>query len=197
MKFDFNDTDRYGVKAMKFVDGVDTSADFDFSLDGGSDKYLDFSGYEYFIDSYTYSPFIDYSISGDNRIGVYSDEFLTKYNTLWFDDKNNIDVDLNRRKMTSNLYKLLNLEEDLYNAKIAFRKAIVGKDTIELKDGTTVERNAKDNIFTFCDHLFKLFSKLSNVRMCHEIYGLKTPHTQWEGILALDIWYNLLYKNID
>lgn len=33
--------------------------------------------------------------------------------------------------------------------------------------------------------------------MSHEMYGLKHPHQQWEGILALDIWYNLLYKEID
>ena len=33
--------------------------------------------------------------------------------------------------------------------------------------------------------------------MSHEIYGFKHPHAQWEGILALDIWYNLLYREID
>ena len=33
--------------------------------------------------------------------------------------------------------------------------------------------------------------------MCHEIYGLKHPHHEWEGILALDIWYQLLYRAID
>lgn len=42
-----------------------------------------------------------------------------------------------------------------------------------------------------------LFAKLSNIRMSHEIYGFKHPHTQWEGILALDVWYNLLYREID
>ena len=33
--------------------------------------------------------------------------------------------------------------------------------------------------------------------MCHEIYGFKHPHHEWEGILALDIWYQMLYKAID
>lgn len=33
--------------------------------------------------------------------------------------------------------------------------------------------------------------------MCHEFYGFKAPHHEWEGILALDIWYQMLYKAID
>jgi hypothetical protein len=33
--------------------------------------------------------------------------------------------------------------------------------------------------------------------MSHEIYGFKHPHSEWEGILALDIWYQMLYKEID
>ena len=33
--------------------------------------------------------------------------------------------------------------------------------------------------------------------MSYEVYGLKNPHHEWEGILALDIWYQFLYKNID
>ena len=33
--------------------------------------------------------------------------------------------------------------------------------------------------------------------MCHEFYGLKSPHCEWDGMLALDIWYNMLYKEID
>jgi hypothetical protein len=52
-------------------------------------------------------------------------------------------------------------------------------------------------IYTFCQHLAKLFAKLSNIRMSHEIYGFKHPHVQWEGILALDIWYQMLYNEID
>ena len=42
-----------------------------------------------------------------------------------------------------------------------------------------------------------MFAKLSNIRMSHEIYGFKHPHTEWEGILALDIWYQMLYREID
>lgn len=48
-----------------------------------------------------------------------------------------------------------------------------------------------------CEHLLSLFARLSNIRMCYEVYGLKSPHSEWEGILALDVWYQLLYKNID
>lgn len=33
--------------------------------------------------------------------------------------------------------------------------------------------------------------------MSYLVYGFRQPHTQWEGILALDIWYQLLYKAID
>ena len=42
-----------------------------------------------------------------------------------------------------------------------------------------------------------MFAKLSNIRMCHVAYGFNHPHRQWEGILALDIWYQMLYKEID
>lgn len=52
-------------------------------------------------------------------------------------------------------------------------------------------------IYTLCEHLAELFAKLSNIRMSHEIYGFKHPHCRWEGILALDVWYNLLYREID
>lgn len=86
--------------------------------------------------------------------------------------------------MSSNMFNLGNLETDLYDAKISFRNAIENNDR-------------KTFIYTFCDELAKLFAKLSNIRMSHEFYGFKAPHTQAEGIIALDIWYNLLYKNID
>ena len=68
---------------------------------------------------------------------------------------------------------------------MGFRKSIA-KDT-----------DAKVYIYTFCEHIAKLFARLSNIRMCHEIYGFKHPHHEWEGILALDIWYQALYKKID
>lgn len=136
----------------------------------------------FFIDSFTYTPFIDYSTI-DSKVGIYSDEYLTKYNTGWYDIKSNF-VDCNRRNMTSNLYELRNLEKDLYDAKIAFRNAITQQDK-------------KVYIYTLCEHLITLFAKLSNIRMCHEFYGLNSPHSQWDGIIALDIWYNMLYKEID
>ena len=81
-----------------------------------------FESGKFFIDSFTYTPFIDYS-TVDSKVGIYSDEYLTKYNTGWYDVKSNF-VDFNRRNMTSNLYELRNLEKDLYDAKIAFRNAI-------------------------------------------------------------------------
>ena len=49
----------------------------------------------------------------------------------------------------------------------------------------------------FCEKLATLFAKMSNVRMCHTFYGYRSPHSEWEGLLALDIWYNLLYRSID
>lgn len=82
------------------------------------------------------------------------------------------------------MFQLRNLEKDINDAKFNFRNAIDASDK-------------KSYIYVFCRHLAELFAKLSNIRMCHEIYGFKHPHHKWEGILALDIWYNLLYKNID
>lgn len=52
-------------------------------------------------------------------------------------------------------------------------------------------------IETFCQHLAALFAKLSNIRMSYEVYGFKHPHQEWEGVLALDIWYQALYNEID
>lgn len=82
------------------------------------------------------------------------------------------------------MYKLRDLVADLEEAKTGFRQEIANQ-------------NRKTYIYTFCEHIATLFAKLSNIRMSHEIYGFKHPHRQWEGILALDIWYQLLYKNID
>lgn len=89
-------------------------------------------------------------------------------------------MDVDRHDLSSNMFALRNLEKDIYEAKIGFRDAI---------DRDNEEQDAKVYIYTFCEHLAKLFAKLSNIRMCHEIYGLKHPHRQWEGIIALDIWY--------
>ena len=142
----------------------------------------------FFVDSFTYTPFVDYSQieeGGDQRIGIYSDQFLTDYNTGVYDDSDNPDqVDKNRHTLTSNLYALGNLKKDLEDAKDKFRDAVL-------------EQDSKTYIYTFCEHLASLFAKLSNIRMSHAVYGFKHPHTQWEGILALDIWYQLLYKEID
>lgn len=86
--------------------------------------------------------------------------------------------------MSSSLYELKNLDNDLYTAKVKFREAIA-------------ETDSKAYIYIFCEHLAELFAKLSNIRMSHEIYGFKYPHSEWEGMLALDIWYQMLYKEID
>ena len=148
----------------------------------------------FFIDSFTYTPFVDYSQAdegGDPRVGVYSDQFLTDYNTQKYDlnpDENQIDK--NRQQMSSKLYELGNLKKDLEDAKVAFRDAITYQDGNE-------EKTYQVYIYTLCEHLATLFAKLSNIRMSHEIYGFKHPHAQWEGILALDVWYNLLYREID
>lgn len=68
VRFGFNDNGRYGVNSIEFDGsqvGEDYPADFGFQLEGELRKHLDFSGSEYVVDSYTYSPFIDYSISDD------------------------------------------------------------------------------------------------------------------------------------
>lgn len=138
------------------------------------------------MDSFTYTPYIDFSQvdenKGDARVGVYSDEFLNAFNTETYGGDR---VDTHKHSLTSNLYTLRNLEKDLEDAKLGFR------------DSISKETDSKVYIYTFCQHLASLFAKLSNIRMCHEIYGLKHPHLEWEGILALDIWYQLLYLNID
>lgn len=92
--------------------------------------------------------------------------------------------------MSSKLYELGNLKKDLEDAKVAFRNAITYIDGQE-------QKTYQVYIYTLCEHLAELFAKLSNIRMSHEIYGFKHPHCQWEGILALDVWYNLLYREID
>jgi hypothetical protein len=80
----------------------------------------------FFIDSFTYTPFVDYSQvgeGGDPRVGVYSDQFLTDYNTEKYDVADN-QIDKNRHKMSSKLYELGNLKKDLEDAKVAFRNAV-------------------------------------------------------------------------
>lgn len=83
------------------------------------------------------------------------------------------------------MYKLRNLEDDIELAKIEFRRDVL----------TSTDK--KVYIYNLCEHLAKLFAKLSNIRMSHVFYGFKSPHHQWEGILALDIWYQMLYMKID
>lgn len=147
----------------------------------------------FFVDSFTYTPFVDYSQvgeGGDARVGVYSDQFLTDYNTGKYDQCSDNQIDKYRHTLSSNLYELMNLKKDLEDAKVAFR------DAITYQDGEA-EKTYQVYIYTLCEHLASLFAKLSNIRMSHEIYGFNHPHYQWEGILALDIWYNLLYKQID
>lgn len=88
----------------------------------------------FFLDSFTYSSLIDYSVSGyegdrhrtvdeDKRVGVYQDKFLTDYTTGKYDVPKS-QVDEYRDKMTSTLFELGNLEKDIYDAKIAFRDSI-------------------------------------------------------------------------
>lgn len=157
-----------------------------------------FASGEYFVDSFTYTPFIDYSQvdgeNGDSDVGIYSDEHLTKYNQGWYNISDN-QVDVNRRDISSNLYRLGNLQKDIDDIRISYRDALHFA-TVD-KEGHPIDKGYQVYIHTFCDHLMRLFAKLSNVRMSHEFYGFKTPHKQYEGILALDIWYQLLYMNID
>lgn len=187
-EFNYNDED-YGIKSISLKDG---------KYDYGKVNEL-FSDVNMFVDSFTYTPFVDYACAkntddsayaGDlsqltmNRNeGIYADEHLTKYNDGFYDVVGNF-VDKNRHIMSSNLFQLGNLAKDLDDAKVSFREAIENTDS-------------KTYIHVFCEHLFTLFARLSNIRMCHEFYELKQPHRKWEGVLALDIWYNMLYKEID
>lgn len=80
----------------------------------------------FFIDSFTYTPFVDYSQNGEGgspRIGVYSDQFLNDYNTGKYEDSD-CQVDKYRHTLSSTLYELGNLKKDLENAKVAFRNAV-------------------------------------------------------------------------
>lgn len=80
----------------------------------------------FFIDSFTYTPFVDYSQvgeGGDPRIGVYSDQFLNDYNIGKFDNPDN-QIDKYHHTLSSNLYELRNLKKDLEDAKVRFRDTI-------------------------------------------------------------------------
>lgn len=179
---------------MRDVD-EDSGQDVNFQyVNNNFDSSKRLQGGKFFIDSFTYTPYIDYARE-DSNVGIYSDEFLTKYNTEQFNYKVSYDkyynpqlqlnqVDVHRRNICSNLYQLRNLEKDLYDENTSFKLAIENTDE-------------KVYIHTFCEHLMTLFAKLSNIRMSHLVYGFKTPHTYWDGMLALDIWYNLLYKHVD
>ena len=171
----------YGITGFTMVDGGFPQVDYDRVKE-------DFENGEFFLDSFTYTPFVDYATT-DPKIGIYADEFLTDYNYgKYNEDYTGIDkkqqVDIHRHGQSSTMFELRNLEKDIHDAKTSFRNAIALTDS-------------KSYIYVFCEHIAKLFAKLSNIRMCHEIYGFKHPHHRWEGILALDIWYNLLYKSID
>ena len=81
----------------------------------------------FFVDSFTCTPFVDYSQvgeGGDARVGVYSDQFLTDYNTRKYDQYSDNQIDKSRHTLSSNLYALMNLKKDLEDAKVAFRDAI-------------------------------------------------------------------------
>ena len=149
------------------------------------------------VDSFTYTPFVDYSLvgeGGDARIGVHSDGFLSDFNSVKYErgfmgrrgrgQGDGEQADRNRHPVTSTLFELGNLKRDLEEAKTSFRAAVAATD-------------GKTGIYTFCEHLATLFAKLSNIRMSHVIYGFKHPHHEWEGVLALDIWYQMLHRAVD
>lgn len=191
--FEFNDDNTYGIKGftMSYKAYPANYGKPDYTVVNDLfKKEANSSNGGFFLDSFTYTPFIDYA-TRDPKVGIYSDLFLTDYNYGRYESQRfykgsgrKEQCDVNRGRISSNLYQLRNLEKDIYDAKIAFRNAISQTDN-------------KTCIYTFCEHLATLFAKLSNIRMCHEIYGFKHPHRKWEGILALDIWYNMLYREID
>ena len=180
-QFKYNESTPYGLNGFTIGDDDDKYAKVNAKF--GSGLFL--------LDSFTYTPFVDYATT-NSKVGIYSDKFLNDYNSGKYEGgyhgTGEVDQwDANRRAITSTMYELGNLEQDLQDSKMAFREAL-----------KHVDGGYKQvYLYTFCEHIATLFAKLSNIRMCHEIYGFKPPHHEWEGILALDIWYNLLYKNID
>ena len=156
-----------------------------------------FENVEMVVDSFTYTPFIDYAQvdeAGDSRVGVYSDRFLNEFNTEVFNSDANTEyaqVDTYRHTLSKNMFSLRNLAKDLDDAKTKFREAITYIDSQDK------EKTKQVFIYTLCEHIANLFAKLSNIRMSYIFYGFDHPHSEWEGILALDIWYNNLYKEID
>ena len=213
---DENDTsDNYFKTLFNFVKVYDGS-DYGFNSISMSETDLNYMLVDYsfvngklssgpfFLDSFTFSPMVDYSVSGyekerhikvkeDKRVGVYQDKFLTDYTTGKYDEHNEHgteiqknQVDEYRDRMTSTLFELGNLEKDIYDAKIAFRDSI---KRMTRDENYVQQTDAKVYIETFCQHIATLFAKLSNIRMSHEVYGFKHPHSEWEGLLALDIWY--------
>lgn len=139
------------------------------------------SGHGLLVDSFSYAPFVDYSVD-DPSVGVYQNEDLTRYNSGVCDSTEY--VDRHHGRLTENLFQLGNLEKDLEEAKLGFRQAV--RDT-----------DSRDHIHVLCSHLMGLFARLTNIRLCHEVYGTREAHSRWEGILALDIWYQLLYRAVD
>ena len=193
-----DDSSEYGFKSISMHE-----TDAEYSSVGYGFVNGKLSSGPFFLDSFTYSSVVDYSVTGyndprhrtvveDKRVGVNQDKFLTDYNVGWYDIKEN-QADEYRGKMTSTLFELGNLEKDVYDAKIGFRESIRKIRREDVVQNT----DAKVYIETFCQHLATLFAKLSNIRMSHVVYGFKHPHAQWEGILALDIWYQMLYRSID
>ena len=179
--------------------GGSTSNYFKFFYENGAvlEEYRDKS--RFFLDSFTYTPFIDYSqtqYGQDERkevagAGIYSDQFLNDFNCGRYEEsysgigEKKVQFDRNRHQISSSLFELRNLQKDIDDIKESFR------------DSIQVKTDAKAYIYTFCEHVAELFAKLSNIRMSCIAYGFKQPHAQWEGILALDIWYQLLYLAID
>ena len=187
-------------EAMGLLDADDNyfKGLFKFTADGFTMEGDDFNSINerfgsggFVVDSFTYTPFIDYS-TGDDRVGIYSDQFLNDYNSGRYEGRYHGtggvgQWDAHRHQITSTMFKLGNLERDLEESKTRFREALSHHDG----------GYKQVYLHLFCEHLANLFAKLSNVRMCHEIYGFQPPHHEWEGILALDVWYNMLYRNID
>ena len=180
-QFKYNESTPYGLNGFTIGDDDDKYANVNAKFGSGS----------FLLDSFTYTPFVDYATT-NSKVGIYSDKFLNDYNSGKYESDYHgtgevEQWDANRRAITSTMYELGNLEQDLQDSKMAFREAL-----------KHVDGGYKQvYLYTFCEHIATLFAKLSNIRMCHEIYGFKPPHHEWEGVLALDIWYNLLYKNID
>lgn len=96
----FTDSDNYFRQVFSTIDFIQEGhsevnsiqMSQQYSPDGRSDILINYNHVNsvlksgrFFIDSFTYTPFIDYCREYPGKVGIYSDEFLNRYNSGWYD----------------------------------------------------------------------------------------------------------------